>query len=74
MEKKNLTPADIEPVRPYNKKNVSVHQYSLEGKYIKTFRSMNAAANLTKTPCSSIAECIKGKFRTAGGFQWRKAE
>jgi hypothetical protein len=73
METKKLTPADIEPVTSY-KRSISVHQYSLDGKYIKTFKSMHAASDATKSPYSSIAECVKGKFKTAGGFQWRKAE
>ena len=72
METKKQSVSDIAPAKPY-KKSVPVHQYGLDGKFIKTFNSMNEASKITRAPVSSIAECIKGKFRTAGGFQWRKA-
>ncbi|MBN2829088.1 MAG: hypothetical protein JXR56_02075 [Candidatus Cloacimonetes bacterium] len=74
MEKKNSVPADIEPVTNSRRNGISVHQYGLDGKYIATFDSMRKASDATKATYSSIAECIKGKLKTAGGYQWRAAK
>jgi len=55
-------------------KKLSVHQYSLNGKYIKTFPSIASAGksiNLTHSQHSDISKCCKGKIKYAHGYIWR---
>jgi hypothetical protein len=66
--------ADIEPYNAGGKKpKCPVHQYGLDGKYIRTFSSQYEAGKQTGTDSASISLCISGKSKSAGGFQWRKA-
>lgn len=54
----------------------SVHQYSLDGKYIKTFPSIANAGkeiNLNHSQLSDISKCCKGKNKYAHGYIWRFA-
>ena len=74
METKVKKPADIEPVTATVRKARPVIQYGLDGKFIKTFPSIKNASDVTKTCYSSLSLCLKGKFRAAGGFQWKYAE
>ena len=46
-----------------------IHQYSLEGNYIKTFKSIKAAAKEINRDPSSISEANTCKF-TCGGYYW----
>lgn len=45
-----------------------VHQYDLEGNYLKSFPSVIDAI---KEYSSDIYNAVSGKHKTAGGFQWR---
>jgi hypothetical protein len=74
MEKKNSTPADIEPVKIGKKLAIPVHQYTLEGKYIKTFYSIADAQKAMNPHAISVYRAVNGKAHSAYGFQWRKAE
>jgi hypothetical protein len=52
----------------------TVYQFTLEGKFVKTFEStVKAALALGKptTSKSSIANCCRGVTHTAFGFVWR---
>jgi hypothetical protein len=72
MEKKQIVP-DIEPVKNGRKPAIPVHQYSLDGKYIKTFDSIADAQKAMNPHAISIYRAVNGKARSAYGFQWRKA-
>jgi hypothetical protein len=56
--------------RIQSKKKVSkeVHQYDLEGNYVKSFKSISDAVK--EHPCD-IYNAASGRTITAGGFQWR---
>lgn len=51
--------------------SVSVHQYCLKGRYIRSFPSGAEAERKTDVARSSICHVLKGRLRQAGGFQWR---
>ena len=65
---------DIGPVERQTPPKIAVHQYDLKGKYIQTFESEYAAGKTLKISAEGISECIRKKAKSAGGFQWRKAE
>lgn len=51
----------------------AVDQYSLDDKYIRSFYSLNEAAEHSKSKASNIQRCcinMKG-YKTAGGFKWK---
>ena len=48
-----------------------VKQYNLENKFIQEFSSMALASAETKTNYGSIANCCRGKIKSAGGFIWK---
>ena len=47
-----------------------VCQYSLEGKYLKTFSAIRAAARETGIDHATIGRCCNRKISHAGGFLW----
>lgn len=56
---------------------VAVEQYSLEGKYITTYKNARIAADaigLSKGGNSAILRACQGKQKTSGGFKWRYAD
>lgn len=52
----------------YNAKEV--HQYSLDDKYIATYKSQAKAAKMTNTDKSAISDCINGKAKTPNKYVW----
>lgn len=50
-------------------RNKEVSQYTLDGKFIKTFNSIKEA--VMKTEISSIYSNLKGITKTAGGYVWK---
>jgi group I intron endonuclease len=48
---------------------IEVEQWSLEGKYIKTFKSIKIAREATG--CNDISKCCKGKYKQSKGFIWK---
>ena len=57
-----------------NTKSVPVNQYTLDGKYIKTFESMNKAAKDVFGDQTNISMCVHGKIKQAYGFIWKRAD
>lgn len=51
---------------------ISVSQYSMSGKFIRSFVSMSEAARLVGTSCGLIGKAAKGNLQSAGGYQWRR--
>lgn len=52
----------------------SVCQYTLNGYYIKTWKSMSEAARAYGGQASSIVSCCKGRHKTYKGFIWKYPE
>jgi transcription elongation factor Elf1 len=50
--------------------NKPVFQYSLSGKFIKKWSSIKKAAEDLELNSSSVSNCSRGVYKTAGGFKW----
>jgi len=48
-----------------------INQYGLDGIFIKSYPYPKIAENDLNIAAGSIANCAKGKLKTAGKFQWR---
>lgn len=57
------------------RRRVAVMQFDLSGNYIRTFQSVNDAADYLgkRTRNSDITNCCKGNHKTAHGYKWRYA-
>ena len=51
-----------------------VAQYSLDGKYIKTFNSIIEASKETNTYHANISACCKGKLNKTNNYIWKYRE
>lgn len=47
-----------------------VNQYTLDGKYIKTWDSMAQAARALETHAACISACCRGVSRKCSGYKW----
>lgn len=54
------------------KVSIPVHQYSLDGAYIKSWESMITAAKTLGIGQGNISNVIANRSKSAGGFVWRK--
>lgn len=50
-----------------------VHQYTLSGKYVRSFQTIADAKEETKTQGANIVANIEGRRKSAGGFLWIRA-
>lgn len=48
-----------------------VNQYSLDGIYIATYKSIKEASRTTGIAQAGIVQCCKGRLKTSGGFIWK---
>ena len=48
-----------------------VVSYTLDGQYVKTYRSINEAGRELHKDTKLIRDCLKGKYQTAYGYRWR---
>lgn len=55
-----------------NKNSIEVGQYSLDGEFITRYGGINEAGRKTSIFFHSISKACNGKYKTAGGFLWRK--
>ncbi len=55
-------------VKLYQEK--AIHQYSLKGQYIQSFKSIKEAAIKTGITRSSINRFLEGKYKKGGNFLW----
>lgn len=64
--------SDRERFMPTLKKvlGVKISQFTLDGKYIKDYDTMEDAAKDVGIDRSSISRCCSGKSKTSGGFMW----
>jgi hypothetical protein len=65
---------DIEPLVIKRFTGKPIHQYSMEGKYIKTFNSISEAARELDIRGGTLNKCLKGILKSCKGYQWRYAE
>lgn len=54
--------------KPYRKK---VNQYSLDGKFIQSFDTIEEAIKQTNGSRTGIYRCCHGKGKTSGGYLWK---
>ena len=57
-----------------DRKAKKIKQYSLDGKYIKTFKSIYEASKALNKPRQAISDCLNGKYSTAYGYKWKFLE
>lgn len=65
---------DKYPIPQKIQKEVSIDQYSLDGKYIKTYNSLKEAGeslNVDKPFDNHISDCCNGRVCTSNGYVWR---
>lgn len=51
-----------------------VEQYTLDGKYIRTFNSMIEAANFVNHSYTNISKVCRGEYESAYGYKWKYKE
>lgn len=51
--------------------SIPVNQYSLEGEFIQSWPSQQAAAKVLEIPRTNINKCCQGKRESAGGYRWK---
>ena len=57
-----------------NRSGRNISQYSLDGKYIRDFKTITEAANYLGTTKNNIFGCLKGKSRSSCGFIFRYSD
>lgn len=50
-----------------------INQYSLNGNFIKMWDNTKKASDMLNIKTSSISQCLHGKYKSAGGFIWKKS-
>ena len=55
-------------------KETKINQYTLDGKFIKSYESMSEASRQIYGNQSTISACVNGKTRKAYGYIWRRAD
>lgn len=50
---------------------IPISQYTLDGKYVRTFKRISDAASYMKGNTTMICNCCSGKIPTAYGYVWR---
>lgn len=46
------------------------NKLTMEGEYLKTFRSVKEAAATIKVRPDNLYKCLKGRSKTSGGYRW----
>ena len=63
----------IKPKGPIKYSNIQeVYQYSKNGDFIRKYKSIQEASDLTGIRHSSISNAVHGRNKTGGGFIWKK--
>ena len=60
----------IEKIKANNKQKKPVNQLTSDGKFIRTFDSINDAVRATGISKKSISRCCRNRQSTAGKFKW----
>ena len=53
---------------------VPVHQYTMDGRFIRSYKSANEASRISGARSGAIRNCVKNRTKSAGGFRWIKKE
>lgn len=53
------------------KQSIKTYQFSKEGKFIATYKSVREASRITGLQSGAIGLCCNGKLKTVGGYVWR---
>lgn len=53
---------------------IKVHQYDLNGNFIKEWEGITDASQKLKISTGNIVCCCKGRRKTAGGYKWKYKE
>lgn len=72
-KKNNPRKTTLETIKKCRKSSPNkkpVYQYDLQGNFIKKHPSINEAARCTKSQNDGISACVRGKQKTAYGYQW----
>lgn len=59
-------------INPYHHSNIAIYQYSLCGKFIKSYKSIKDAAREVKCNSSSISRAINNQLQTAAKYKWKR--
>ena len=51
--------------------SIPIFQFSLDGTFIREWPSLSEASHQLKTSIGNICSCLKGRYKSAGGFVWR---
>lgn len=57
----------------YSYGRLPVIQKDLDGNVINTYSSIKEASEATGIEYSSLAYCVRGKYKISGGYQWERA-
>ena len=57
--------------RMIEKERHEIEQRNIDGSYINTYFSISDASRKTGIEKSSISKCVRGKYKTAGGYIWK---
>lgn len=60
-------------IRRAEKKKIRILQYTKEWEYVNEWDSIKTASQSLNISKSLISECCSGKYKTAGGYVWKKA-
>lgn len=52
-------------------KEYPIGMYSMEGEFIRKFKSLSEASRVIGKPKGNVGECANGNRKTAYGFKWR---
>ena len=61
----------LERIKTECPNNIAILQYSLDGQFIKEWRSISYASRELGINAPNISMCAKGKRPNAGGYKWR---
>lgn len=60
--------------RVKEKMSKPVYQYSLDGKFIKKYNSLQEASKINKCSMGNISQCCLGNYKQSHGFIWKYSE
>ena len=70
LQKTGCKKCYLERIKENCPNNVVIYQYSLDGEFIKEWKSISEASRCLKINAPNISMCAKGKRPNAGGYKW----
>jgi rubrerythrin len=71
FEYKNKT-TKLEEAVDFRKTSIKVDQFTKDGVFLKTYKSINDAFRQTGIPQDGISRTVSGKYKNSGGFIWKR--